>query len=353
MRHLPKLAEFAAKVRRDPRTKNVYGFGIALIIAISVWGLAGEPKNTSRYSRVFPYSHKEEFTTSKEIRLYPSREWETLTYPAGTKIRILYSYEEKDKTRDPVARVNAGTISPLVAHLVLIGETNEQTIIPTDAIFELGGTSTGSPIKARSIQGPAYKTGFPEIIGAKAEEAKLVWEEKAPKPYPVGLEILDTMLWTGVPTGDENVPCFNPEGERRVWEMANNFRKENGLPPLEWNEDLARGARWYAADLYMNNYSVMHVINDTRFSPQDALGLKGTSQLEHEVVALMRFYPRAQGANLGSNALAKKKLPDQAKVAFQGWKTSPRGHREAMLRPQYRSMVVANVGTRWVMAFGD
>ena len=56
------------------------------------------------------------------------------------------------------------------------------------------------------------------------------------------------------PTGKENIPISRKEFEMEMVKLINEFRKKNNLNELEWNESLARAARYHASDMQKDNY---------------------------------------------------------------------------------------------------
>lgn len=58
----------------------------------------------------------------------------------------------------------------------------------------------------------------------------------------------------GLPKGTENIPSTSVTSENQLVEILNKARKEKGLQPLIWNEDLARASRYHAYDMASQNY---------------------------------------------------------------------------------------------------
>lgn len=58
----------------------------------------------------------------------------------------------------------------------------------------------------------------------------------------------------GLPTGEENIPSYNLSSEQELLKLINEERVKQGMEPLEFNEDLARAARYHAYDLATQNY---------------------------------------------------------------------------------------------------
>lgn len=72
----------------------------------------------------------------------------------------------------------------------------------------------------------------------------------ASKPEFVKLE----NQFYGMPTGTEVVASANPENEQKMLDRINKERVSKGLPPLTWNEDLAKASRYHAYDLGTQAY---------------------------------------------------------------------------------------------------
>lgn len=58
----------------------------------------------------------------------------------------------------------------------------------------------------------------------------------------------------GLPTGNEVIVSSNPENEKVMLARINKDRISKGLPPLTWNEDLAKASRYHAYDLGTQAY---------------------------------------------------------------------------------------------------
>ncbi len=61
-------------------------------------------------------------------------------------------------------------------------------------------------------------------------------------------------MFRGMPTGYENIPSGNVQGEKELLRLINEERKKKGMTELEWDENLTRAARYHAADLGTNDY---------------------------------------------------------------------------------------------------
>jgi uncharacterized protein YkwD len=144
---------------------------------------------------------------------------------------------------------------------------------------------------------------------------------------------------THPPNGTENVPSTNPAFEREVFSLVNRERKKRNLPALDWNENLARAARYHAADMALNGY----------FS-HDSLSVSvGSSKPTHRRIAscqerLKLFDPKGSGENIACGQ------PDP-KGVMECWMNS-KGHRENILRKRYKAIGVGYFGGHWVQNFG-
>lgn len=58
----------------------------------------------------------------------------------------------------------------------------------------------------------------------------------------------------GMPSGLELIPSGNIESEKELLAIINKARISKNLPPLVWNEDLAKAARYHANDLGTQSY---------------------------------------------------------------------------------------------------
>lgn len=71
-------------------------------------------------------------------------------------------------------------------------------------------------------------------------------------------EVLTSTLkngqYFGMPSGAEQIESFNMKSEKEVLEFVNEERAKQGMQPLEWDEDLARAARYHAFDMGSQNY---------------------------------------------------------------------------------------------------
>lgn len=129
----------------------------------------------------------------------------------------------------------------------------------------------------------------------------------------------------------------------RVFDLTNEQRFAAGLPPLAWDDRLARSAQGHAADLAARNV-LQHVVD-------------GVTPLDR---ALAEGYP---AANLGENLFRVSPAPPDLSLADEmvaAWMDSP-GHCANILSPDFTQMGVAvvlpaveagSVGVLGVQEFG-
>lgn len=129
--------------------------------------------------------------------------------------------------------------------------------------------------------------------------------------------------------------------ERRIHELINSERKENGLAPLKWDEKLSGIARKHGRDMAARRY-----FSHTNHKGEDptARGLregfrcakrKGAFRLEGLAENLFQstLYTSITYRN-GVPAYAWSSWEEIAHSAVQGWMGSP-GHRRNILNPDY------------------
>lgn len=134
-----------------------------------------------------------------------------------------------------------------------------------------------------------------------------------------------------LPTGRENIRSGCAQTERRVLELTNVERRRLGVPPLRWDEDLARAARFHAA----------HMANRGYFDHK-TLGKTGTLE---PLTRIRRFTPKGRGENIAMG-------PNSPEEVVRMWMRSP-GHRKNILRSEAKTLGVGNCGPYWVQNFGS
>ncbi|MDR0273226.1 MAG: CAP domain-containing protein, partial [Clostridiales bacterium] len=125
--------------------------------------------------------------------------------------------------------------------------------------------------------------------------------------------------------------------ERRVLELVNIERANNGLNPLAWHDGLANVARAHSEDLARNNMTG-HTGSDGS-SPGERITRAGITDVSFS----------------GENAYAG---PSTSEAAVIGWMNSP-GHRDNILNPNHTHLGVgvahvpgSTFGFYWTQKFG-
>jgi uncharacterized protein YkwD len=146
-------------------------------------------------------------------------------------------------------------------------------------------------------------------------------------------------IFRGLPTGRENVPSHNPDFEQDVFHLVNAERRKKGLPELAWDEDLARAARYHAADMSWDGY----FCHNTR----DLVAVQGKlvdRRVGKPFERITAFNERGSGENISTG-------PRTPGEAMRGWMRS-KGHRENILRQESTLLGVGVVDSMWVQVFG-
>lgn len=146
-------------------------------------------------------------------------------------------------------------------------------------------------------------------------------------------------IFKGLPTGRENVPSTNRQFEQDVFHMVNLERHARGLREVVWNENLARAARYHAADMLADQY-FHHDTKDHVFH-RNELRLRSVGSARDRV---HRFFFEYNGENIAWG----QRTPAEV---MQWWMNAP-GHRENILRRDTRFLGVGYVKGVWVQDFG-
>jgi uncharacterized protein YkwD len=133
-----------------------------------------------------------------------------------------------------------------------------------------------------------------------------------------------------LPTGKENIPSTWPEAEKQVLKLTNMARKAHRLPPLKWDENLARAARFHAA--HMANHGYLD---------HDTWGKSGRLECFDRI---KRFTPKGGAENIARGQRTPKDV-------VESWMKSP-GHRANILGKETKTLGVGVCGTYWVQNFG-
>jgi uncharacterized protein YkwD len=120
------------------------------------------------------------------------------------------------------------------------------------------------------------------------------------------------------------------ELERRIFQLTNDARRKNRLPPLSPDDSLAVKAREKSDDMLKNNY----------FSHTSPEGKTIKDRMQEEKPASYRTVFRiGENIYMGSRFDYSIDVKIQARMIVDGWMTSP-GHRKNMLDPNYTHLGV-------------
>jgi uncharacterized protein YkwD len=120
------------------------------------------------------------------------------------------------------------------------------------------------------------------------------------------------------------------ELERRIFQLTNEGRRKNGLPPLAPDDSLAAKARDKSDDMLKNNY----------FSHTSPEGKTIKDRMQEEKPASFRTISRiGENIYMGSRLDYSTDVKTQARMIVDGWMTSP-GHRRNILDPNYTHLGV-------------
>jgi uncharacterized protein YkwD len=120
------------------------------------------------------------------------------------------------------------------------------------------------------------------------------------------------------------------ELERRIFQLTNEGRRKNGLPPLAPDDNLAAKAREKSDDMLKNNY----------FSHTSPEGKTIKDRMQEEKPASFRTISQiGENIYMGSRFDYSVDIKTQARMIVDGWMTSP-GHRRNILDPNYTHLGV-------------
>ena len=120
------------------------------------------------------------------------------------------------------------------------------------------------------------------------------------------------------------------ELERRIFQLTNEGRRKNGVPPLAPDDNLAAKAREKSDDMLKNNY----------FSHTSPEGKTIKDRIQEEKPASFRTISRiGENIYMGSRFDYSVDVKTQARMIVDGWMTSP-GHRRNILDPNYTHLGV-------------
>jgi uncharacterized protein YkwD len=125
----------------------------------------------------------------------------------------------------------------------------------------------------------------------------------------------------------------------RMLQLVNEVRRKgyqcgdtyyNPAPPLAWNTQLELAAYKHSTDMARNKY----------FSHHAPDGSRGGTRIERA-----GYNWKTYGENIGQGYKTEKEMLD-------GWLASP-GHCKNIMKPTFKEMGVARVGTLWTQEFGS
>jgi uncharacterized protein YkwD len=120
------------------------------------------------------------------------------------------------------------------------------------------------------------------------------------------------------------------ELERRIFQLTNEGRRKNRLPPLDWDNSLAVTAREKSDDMLKNNY----------FSHTSPDGKTLKDRFQEEKPASYKTISRiGENIYMGARLDYSTDIKTQARLIVDGWMTSP-GHRRNILDPNYTHLGV-------------
>lgn len=151
--------------------------------------------------------------------------------------------------------------------------------------------------------------------------------------FCVVLLTMTLLALTGVARAE---PVLDPE-EYALWTLINEYRQDNGLPPLGLNDQLTAAAEWMSEDMAGND----------RYSHIDSLGRSLRQRLTD--------FEYTRYTETGENLAADW---DTAQEAFDAWKGSPE-HNVVVLAPYFWAIGIARAydeastyGWYWAVDFG-
>ncbi|PWL27085.1 MAG: hypothetical protein DCO96_12150 [Fluviicola sp. XM-24bin1] len=166
--------------------------------------------------------------------------------------------------------------------------------------------------------------------------------EKTEEAAPVST--MRSGQYFGMPNGTEMIPSYNIRSEREMLEYINAERLKQDMPALEWDEDLARAARYHAFDM-----------GSQRYFDHDSYDSKDNAQKHHEKVggtfARIKSFYTASFVNSENIAAGNQGAHD----TYMQWFNS-KGHYENMFNKSSRKVGIGVVyvsgspyGYYWVM----
>jgi uncharacterized protein YkwD len=244
-------------------------------------------------------------------------------------VPLLQAEESEDKYVD-IGRL----LSPVNLPIYSQGKLAGSAVVASGTLVDIQGEQDGR-LKI-GLSGNSFliekdivkRTGDRRRVSPQERiETKLDWRANFPAGKPTA---------PGLPTGKENFPSMLPAGEREVLRLTNKERARKGIRPLVWSEDLARAARYHAADMAHDHY-FNHASFDRREGRLVRLGI--------EFARIRRFDPKGSAENIALTPT------DSAEEVVRRWMESP-SHRENILNPANLRVGIGFCGGYWVQDFG-
>ena len=143
-----------------------------------------------------------------------------------------------------------------------------------------------------------------------------------------------SVSFKGCATGQEQVGAENSQFEQEVLRLVNVERQKQGLTALRWNGDLARAARYHAADMHVDKY-----FEHDSFDRENG-----------KLVQVCRTFERIGkfGRGFAENIAINPGKPEEV---MRSWMNSP-GHRNNILG-KHQSLGVGFYKGYWVQVFGQ
>ncbi len=146
-------------------------------------------------------------------------------------------------------------------------------------------------------------------------------------------------IFRGLPTGREDVPSSSEHMEHEVFRLVNIERAARGLAPYKWSEDLARAARYHAADMVDGGY-----FNHDTYDRDEVGGRLVLRKVGRPNRRIQPFWAAYSGENIARGQ-------PSARAVMRSWMSSP-GHRNNILAKSSTMIGVGFVEGVWVQNFG-
>lgn len=232
MRNFKKLAEFAAKLQRDPRTKNFVGFAAVVVLVCVAFSFATDTPNETEKARPGQI-----VTLSRDWTFHPyknGRRLDGFHVPAGTKAKYVSPSKNGLNNATLVPLEIPSKIQEKLKKVGYSGATVGPEVVPSDCIVELGGTPEPpkSEMELRRESATlqeiiaAAKTGDPLITAAQegGEKIKELSENAKYIAAVKYISVMDTLKKIDAPVTTTESFSLRPKFE----ELGIHPRKSKG-----------------------------------------------------------------------------------------------------------------------------